>query len=339
MMSRLINSPRAKAVWCCLFILASESLLEASATFSSPTKNKKPLLEKSPALSPASEEQFDTLREEALGQGTGAEEQNAQEYPQLVTKQGSLISIVYPIDGSSSFIKSLPAETVAKIPSFKRKRNGLMKINYRRSVGIYDGVEMACGMGYMNPYITKNYIAVSRELFAEARACGLCANVYCTDEICGQRALTANRTFMIVDECADCDTNDIVASIYGYTDLTLVDPDINPVVTAAFDLVPCGNLITGSIKLLASPNMSKKYLGINLSNTKVPVRGVRINGIVLQLGNDGFWGVRSEGRDNIPLEPPYILQVLGANNELLNFELKTLVSQDLGSNFEEKDVQ
>ncbi|KAI8101491.1 hypothetical protein M9435_001597 [Picochlorum sp. BPE23] len=340
-MSRTCKPPVAAAavVWCCLFILASNALLEASATFSSATSNNK-IPEKSHTLSPASDEQFEQLRETALGKSNSTEMEHAQNHQQLVTEQGSLISIVYPIGGSSSsFIKSLPADTVAKIPSFKEKRNGLMKINYRRSVGVYDGVEMACGMGYMNPYITKNHIAVSKDLFAGARACGLCANVYCTDTICGQRALNANRTFMIVDECSDCDTNDIVASISGYTDLTLVDPDINPIVTAAFDLVPCGDLVTGSIKLLTSPNMSKKYLGINLSNTKVPVRGVRINGIVLQLGNDGFWSIRSNGRDNIPLQPPYVLQVLGANNELLNFNLKTLVSQDLGSNFGEHNLQ
>lgn len=338
-MLRNCKPREAAAVWCCLYILASNALPEASATFSSATsKNKIP--GKSPTLSPASDEEFEQLRETVLGKGNSTDMEHAQDHQQLVTEQGSLISIVYPIGGaSSSFIKSLPADTVAKIPSFKKKRNGLMKINYRRSVGIYDGVEMACGMGYMNPYITKHHIAVSKELFAGARACGLCANIYCTDTICGQRALNANRTFMIVDECSDCETNDIIASISGYTELTMVDPDINPVVTAAFDLVPCGNLVTGSIKLLTSPNMSKKYLGINLSNTKVPVRGVRINGIVLQLGNDGFWSIRSDGRDNIPLQPPYVLQVLGANNELLNFKLKTLVSQDLGSNFGENNLQ
>eukprot|EP00889_Picochlorum_renovo_P003713 jgi/Picre1/30743/NNA_006104.t1 len=206
-MSRTSKPPGAAAVvWCCLFILASNALLEASATFSSATSNNK-IPEKSPTLSPASDEQFEQLRETALGKINSTEMEHAQNHQQLVTEQG---------------------------------------------------------------------------------------------------------------KDRDCDTNDIIASISGYTELTLVDPDINPIVTAAFDLVPCGDLVTGSIKLLTSPNMSKKYLGINLSNTKVPVRGVRINGIVLQLGNDGFWSIRSDGRDNIPLQPPYVLQVLGANNELLN---------------------
>lgn len=259
----------------------------------------------------------------------------------LVKKQGQLVSLVFP-PTTVSTISDIPItkEQRSRIEEFKKKRNGLTRISYRREFGPFDGVEQACGMGYINSYFsTKGFnVAVSKSLYGDAHACGLCVRLFCTDSICPQ-ALMKSEVFMITDECADCEPNDLVASIAGFTALTQVDPDINSIVTSAFDIVSCKDLISGNIKMLISPDVNKQYLGINFSNVKVPIKAVRFEGYPLQLQRDGFWSIRSKGRNTLPFRPPYILQIASIENEVIQMSLDRLENSDLGTNFHPSGVE
>jgi len=251
----------------------------------------------------------------------------------LVKKQGQLVSLVFPpptVSSTSDF--PITKEQRSRIDEFKKKRNGLTRISYRRKLSPFDGIEQACGMGYMNTYFTGFNVAVSKSLYRDAHACGFCVRLFCTDSICPQ-ALMKSDVFMITDECADCEPNDLVASISGFTTLTQVDPDINSIVTSAFDIVSCKDFISGNIKMLISPDINKQYLGINFSNVKVPIKAVRFEGYPLQLQRDGFWSVRSNGRNTLPFRPPYILQIASIENEVIQMSLDRLENVDLGTNF------
>lgn len=78
--------------------------------------------------------------------------------------------------------------------------------------------------------------------------------------------------------------------------------------------------------------MSVNFLGINLSNSKVPIRAVGLNGLTLERTNYGLW-VKEDTKDPLPLRAPYELVLLGANRQRLQLQIAALVAQDLGVNF------
>jgi len=119
-----------------------------------------------------------------------------------------------------------------------------------RSVSNYDGVNMNCGLGYLNDYF-KNYfvgkkliarrpyttfikilgtIYISRywfrvlaglplSLYGTGALCDSCVQVWCVDSICAN-TLVANATFMITDSCQDCQSNSLVISATGVSSLS-----------------------------------------------------------------------------------------------------------------------
>ena len=247
----------------------------------------------------------------------------------LVNTPGKLISLLFP---PKWFPTTLTEAQKAVAPDLRRQRNAVGTISYRRSLGNYEGKELSCGMGYMNNYFKDHYIGISPALYKNGQLCGLCANVWCSDSICPE-ALLRQKTFMIAEKCDDCNGNEIVLSLPGYIDLTGVNPDVNPSLQVVWNFTSCAPLIYGDIKLLTSPSNSRKYIGLNFSNTKVPIRAARINGIRLTLEPDGFWGIRATGEENIALSRPYQIDLQGMNGETLRVRIPALIPQSLGINF------
>ena len=84
--------------------------------------------------------------------------------------------------------------------------------------------------------------------------------------------------------------------------------------------------------MLPSENNSPVFLGLNFSNLAVLIKSVTINGIAMTLTNYGYWSINTPGQ-NIPLKAPFVLQLVGVNNQVLEVNLASLQAQDLGVNF------
>jgi hypothetical protein len=274
-------------------------------------------------------DEFNKLQDLVVNVDPSKVEEPGYKSENLVNTPGKLISLLFP---PKWFTTTLTEAQKAVAPDLRRQRNAAGTISYRRSLGNYEGKELSCGMGYMNDYFKDHYIGISSALYKNGQLCGLCANVWCSDSICPE-ALLRQKTFMIAEKCDDCIGNEIVVSLPGYIDLTGVNPDVNPSLQFVWNFTSCAPLIYGDIKLLTSPSISRKYIGLNFSNSKVPIRAARLNGVNLVLEPDGFWGIRATGEENIVLSRPYQIDLLGMNGETLRVRISALIPQSLGVNF------
>jgi hypothetical protein len=200
-------------------------------------------------------------------------------------------------------------------------------------------------------------------MYRTGELCGLCMRIWCVDSVC-EDSLITNRTFMVTDSCQDCRGNDIVTSARGYQWLTGINYNDNPSVQVAWEFTPCGDLLQGGIKMWPSDNNAPVFLGLNFSNIKQLIAGVRINGMQMQRTNYGYWVIDTPGEE-IPLRPPvsfcsillhnaeqngasccilivilsllfrvqYTIELLSANNQRIVARTAALVAQDLGVNF------
>ena len=162
--------------------------------------------------------------------------------------------------------------------------------------------------------------------------CGLCVQMWCVDSVCAD-PLLSNLTFMITDSCRECKGDSLVVSARGAADLSGVNYNDNPSLQVAWQTTPCAPLIIGGIRMLPSVYNSAVFLGLNFSNLKVVLKSVRINGREMQRKAYGAWVIDTPGQ-NIPLQPPYTLQLVGVNNQPLVVKLPALKPADLGVNFD-----
>jgi len=278
-------------------------------------------------------DEFNKLEDLVINIDPSELEEPGYQSENLVNTAGKLISLLSP---PKWYPTSLTEAQKAVAQNLRRQRNAVGTISYRRSLGNYEGKELSCGMGYMNNYFKDHYIGISPALYKDGQLCGLCANVWCSDSICPE-ALLKQKTFMIAEKCDDCNGNEIVLSLPGYIDLTGVNPDMNPSLQVVWNFTSCAPLIYGDIKLLTSPSNSRKYIGLNFSNVKVPIRAAMLNGVRLVLEPDGFWGIRAKGEENIVLSRPYTIDLAGMNGETLRVRISALIPQSLGVNFKAAD--
>ena len=181
-----------------------------------------------------------------------------------------------------------------------------------------------------NHFLWNMRAGLSPQYFQQGELCGLCLRVWCVDTICPNAMLNSS-LFMIADKCDQCSGNDIVISFQGIQELTGVDANVNADLQVAWEFASCAPLIYGNIKMLPSINNSRKYVGLNFSNLKVPLKSVVLSGINLQVEQDGYWSVRSN--QDIPLQPPYLLQLQAVDGQTLRFRIAELVPQSLPANF------
>ena len=245
---------------------------------------------------------------------------------------GELISLLQPLPpGAALSTAALNKEQLENIPLLQKLRQGIATVTYQRSVGNYDGVNMNCGTGYLNDYFKDHFIGVSLPLYGRGEVCGACVQLYCVDASCNAPLLT-NRTFMVADSCRECKGNDLVISARGSFALSGVNYNINPSIQVAWKVTSCAPLLSGGIRMLPAKTNSPVFLGLNFSNVKVLLQSVVINGMSMQRTDYGFWVIDSPER-NIPLAPPYALQLTGVNGQVVTMRVAALVPHDLGVNF------
>lgn len=225
----------------------------------------------------------------------------------------------------------LSPQQQANLPRLRQLRQGLATVSVRRNVGNFDGVEMACGMGYLSDYFAANFAGLPEAVFQGGAACGACIRIWCVDSVCLD-PLIRNASFMVADSCLDCQGQDLLVSAPGFANLTDVDINISPKLQVAWAFESCAPLIQGGIKMLAGSNNSPTFLAFNFSNLRQLLRSVSIGGLDLQRTDYGFWELNSPGQ-NILLSPPYRLVLTGASGQTLVKQLQSLQSQDLGINF------
>ena len=85
--------------------------------------------------------------------------------------------------------------------------------------------------------------------------------------------------------------------------------------------------------MLPSDNNSRKFLGLNFSNFKVPITAVTINGLPLQRQPYGFWVIEAPPNQDLVIRPPYTIELLGANGQPLVVQVPYLVPLDLRVQF------
>jgi len=246
---------------------------------------------------------------------------------------GALISLLRPLPPESTLSTPVLNEIqLANIPVLQKMRQGIATVTYQRSVSNFDGTDMNCGIGYLNDYYKDHFVGVSLPLYGSGEVCGACVQVYCVDASCNA-PLLANKTFMVVDSCRECNGNDLVISARGSYELSGVNYNINPSLQVAWKVTSCAPLLYGGIRMLPAKTNSPVFVGLNFSNLKVLLQSVVINGMAMRRTEYGYWVIDSPGRD-IPLKPPYALQLTGVNRQVLTVRVAALVPQDLGINFE-----
>jgi len=219
----------------------------------------------------------------------------------------------------------------ANVPRLRQLRQGIATVAYMRAISNYDGTNMNCGLGYLNDFFKDHFVGLPKPMYRDGQLCGLCIRVWCVDSVC-QSPLVTNTTYMVTDSCEDCKNNDIVVAARGTAGMTGIDYNINPSVQVAWEFTSCAPLIDGGIKLLPSDNNDESFVGLNFSNLKVLLKGVRINGMTMDSTTYGFWAIQEPGQ-KIPLRPPYVLELLGVDNQRLVVRIASLTAQDLGVNF------
>ncbi|KAG7674463.1 hypothetical protein Ndes2437B_g00729 [Nannochloris sp. 'desiccata'] len=312
-------------------IVPSSELLVTSASETFPTEARVQYLRPEDAIQIPGQPNYATNSGNHRGTGTGLAD------PLLPTSQprtaGGLISLLQPLPAESTFsAPSLNETQLANIPQLQEMRQGIATVTYQRSVSNYDGVNMNCGTGYLNDYFKDHFVGVSLPLYGTGEVCGACVQVHCVDAACNA-PLLANRTFMVVDSCKECIGNDLVISAPGYLALSGVNFNINPSIHVAWRVTSCAPLLSGGIRMLPSRTNSPVFVGLNFSNSKVLLQSVVINGMSMQRTDFGSWVIDSPGR-NIPLTPPYALQLRGVNGQVVAVRVAGLVPQDLGVNFD-----
>ena len=214
-------------------------------------------------------------------------------------------------------------------------RQGISTIVYREHGSATDGREMHCGLGYMNKHFRNFNIGVSPELYGKGELCGVCVLLYCVDSVC-ENALDLDNygIFMVADSCKDCALNDLTISTQGMYNVSGgVDYYTTPSLQIAWELVQCTpDLIEGGIRLLPLRDNSEVMLGLNFSNLRVVLRAVRINGLNMQSTDFGYWVIHTPG-ERIAVSPPYVIDMLGVNGEVVSAKVMTLAAQDLKVNF------
>lgn len=249
----------------------------------------------------------------------------------LIQVPGDLISLLDPPD-DAALQRQLSKKQIANGIKLKNRYQGIATISSTRNVDTFGGQQMSCGMGYLNDYFTDHFVGIGPALYGKGLRCGMCIRLWCVDSICPD-ALLKNRLFMITEKCDACSSFDIIASANGMEMMTTVDANINPSLQVAWEFASCAPLIEGDIKLLPSSSNTKKKVGINFSNIKVPIVGVKMNNYQMQPGMDGYWTLETNQEAGLPLRPPYTLLIRGATGEILEFEVARLIPQSLGKNF------
>lgn len=255
---------------------------------------------------------------------------------ELIKDPGSLTSLLYPEFYPAGFEPPSFSQSEKKVAQMlKDYRQGISRISYRRDIGKFDGVELGCGFGYMNPYFTQNYVAVGPDLFANGLRCGLCIELWCVDSICPQPFANSS-TFLVADRCDTCENNDIIVSFDGIQQLTSVDADINPQLQIAFKFTACNDLIKGPVLMLPSPSNSRQRVAINFSNVKVPVKAAIINNMRMMPSENGQFVIEDyTSGAGLPLRPPYVISIQSVLGEVLTLKTTELRPQSFPENFEE----
>jgi hypothetical protein len=250
--------------------------------------------------------------------------------PSSSSTAGALISLLQP--NNILPLPSLNETQLANIPTLQKMRQGIATVTYQRSVNNFDGVNMNCGTGYLNDYFKDHFVGVSLPMYRNGEVCGACVQLYCVDALC-DFPLVANRTFMVVDSCKECQANDVVISAGGSIALSGVNYNDNPSIQVAWTPVSCAPLLSGGIRMLPSKKNSPVFISINFSNFKVLLQCVSISGIPMKRTDYGSWKIDTPER-NIPLVPPYAVQMTGVTGQVLTIRVPALVPQDLGVNFD-----
>ncbi|KAL4434342.1 hypothetical protein ABPG75_000783 [Micractinium tetrahymenae] len=193
----------------------------------------------------------------------------------------------------------------------------------------YQAVSLGCGLGYISPTFQSDYVGVSPDIFHDAAACGRCLRIQCDDASCANPG--KQMPALVVDLCGSCTGLDMSVSFPLFVNLTGRDPGPNPSIVMSWDLIPCGNLTVGTIKMLLKKGGQAFYQAFGFSNSAVPIVGVAVNGTRLQHGSDNYW----QWNPGSPIDPlaPLDIALAGSSRQVLRVRLPSLRSADLGVQF------
>ncbi|KAL4423245.1 hypothetical protein ABPG77_000037 [Micractinium sp. CCAP 211/92] len=211
---------------------------------------------------------------------------------------------------------------------------GVATVAYaQQPISPYQAVALGCGLGFVSPTFqatrASNYVGVSPDIFHNAAACGQCLRIQCDDASCASpgRQMPA----LVVDLCGSCTGLDMSISYPLFVNLTGRDPGPTPSIVMSWDLIPCANLTSGTIKMLLKKGGQAYYQAFGFSNSAVPIVGVAVNGTRLQHGSDNYW----QWNPGSPIDPlaPLDIALAGSDREVLRVRLPSLRSADLGVQF------
>lgn len=149
------------------------------------------------------------------------------------------------LDPGNAYTPALNSSQEAALANLSTWRSGKATVSANRNFTSIGCQTLNCGMGYVNPHFSTHFVGISPAYYGSGQYCGLCMNVTCVDTVCPD-AMLEYATFMIVDSCAACDTDDILISAPGFANLTGVSYDINPTMMLAWTPIKCTAYITGA---------------------------------------------------------------------------------------------
>ncbi|KDD75789.1 hypothetical protein H632_c498p0 [Helicosporidium sp. ATCC 50920] len=214
--------------------------------------------------------------------------------------------------------------------SLRLKFRGVATTAYTaQPISSFGAVSFGCGMGYVSSNFTSAYVGVGRAMFNMGFSCGQCIRLQCDDESCKHVGKKVDA--QIIDSCGNCPGADISIANPLFQTLTGRLPSPKPNALISWEFIDCAPRLSGSIKMLVKPGGSIYYQAFNFANSIDVIRGVEMNGFLLDHGEDNYWAWNPRS----PINPagPFRLAILGSAGQVLRVELPVLRSLDLGVQF------
>ena len=186
------------------------------------------------------------------------------------------------------------------------------------------GTGFACSYRYLNTKFSNYFAAINHEQWADGATCGRCVKARCVDSRC--KVQNEDVLVQVVDLCPECKKGDVDFSFGAYKDITGMWPHR---LTIEWEWASCAPEIEGNIRFDPKDGINKFWQAFYLSNTRYPIKQVKLNGQVLSRSPFNFYingGMMPDGEST--------LELTADSGAIITAKVKDLTQkQDLGVQF------
>lgn len=185
------------------------------------------------------------------------------------------------------------------------------------------GAAFACSFHTLNPKFSSYFAAINAAQWEDGAACGRCALARCVDERCPVRG--EDVLVSIVDLCPECSDGDLDFSFPAYRSVTGSWPHR---LAIEWRWASCASEIDGTLRFHPKDGIDDHWQAFYLSNSRYPIREVRLDGVALQRSPYQFF------MHSGPMPEGATLEVTADSGAVVTAVVKSLTEEaDLGVQF------